>query len=165
MLLISDQCRGSGAGGRSLCFWASRIRIRNYFVLIRIWIQILPSTQKSKKKLDFYYFVRERCRITVPESYIIMRSVKSFQTGLQWHFPQAAFRIQTSPKVPRKKKKPKNFMFWTWRALRGLAAFSPLDVFIRINRLSRNFSIETLFWIRIHQSLVPSPSYKFENLW
>ncbi len=35
--------------------WASRIRIRHYFVQIRI--QILPSTsKKSKKNLDFYYF-------------------------------------------------------------------------------------------------------------
>ncbi len=44
------QCCGSG----TVCFWTTWIRIRHYFVRIRI----LPSTsKKSKKNLDFYYFV------------------------------------------------------------------------------------------------------------
>jgi hypothetical protein len=41
---------------RILCFWASRIRIRHYFVRIRILI-FRQQMKESKKNLDFYYFV------------------------------------------------------------------------------------------------------------
>jgi hypothetical protein len=40
----------------SVCFWASRIRIRNLFVRIRI----LPSTSKKWKKKDFNFYCFER---------------------------------------------------------------------------------------------------------
>ncbi len=44
--------------GGSVCFWASRIRIRLYEVQIRLRLQILLSSRKSSKKnLDSYFFV------------------------------------------------------------------------------------------------------------
>jgi hypothetical protein len=47
------QCCGSGSTG-STCFWASRIRIHQS----EVWIRILLSTCKnSKKNLDSYQFV------------------------------------------------------------------------------------------------------------
>ncbi len=58
------QCCGSGSesGSGSTCFWASRIRIHQSEVWIRIrrWIRIrilLSSCKNSKKNLDSYYFV------------------------------------------------------------------------------------------------------------
>ncbi len=44
---------GSGSVG-SICFRATRIRIRHYFVRIRI---LSSASKKRKKNLDFYYFV------------------------------------------------------------------------------------------------------------
>ncbi len=44
---LSFQCCGSG----SVCFWASRIRIHNYEVRIRI---LLSSSKNSKKTRDSY---------------------------------------------------------------------------------------------------------------
>ncbi len=47
------QCWGSGSVG-SLCFWASRIRIRIRYSQLRI---LTLSSKNSKNKLDFYCFV------------------------------------------------------------------------------------------------------------
>ncbi len=48
-----QQCCGSGSLG-SICFWATRIRIRQSGVRIRI---LLSSSKNSKKNLDSYCFV------------------------------------------------------------------------------------------------------------
>ncbi len=52
-----NQCCGSGSV-RSLCFWASRIRIHYSEIRIRIRLRIFISSSKnSKKNIDSYCFV------------------------------------------------------------------------------------------------------------
>jgi hypothetical protein len=49
---IKQQCSGSGSGSTGFtCFWASRIRIHQSEVWIRIF---LSSSKNSKKNLDSY---------------------------------------------------------------------------------------------------------------
>ncbi len=63
-----NPCCGSG----SVCFWASRTRIRIRLSQVRIRLRTLPSSSKnSEKKLDFYCFVTSLNGCQFPRKKII----------------------------------------------------------------------------------------------
>ncbi len=79
-----NQCYGSGSVG-SVCFWASWIRIRHYFVRIQICIRIriLPSTSKKLRKtlispffVTSYWLLSLKTDVNVPSKNIKQKTLK-----------------------------------------------------------------------------------------